>query len=575
MVVDFSMRKTDLLKFGTAILFSVFSVFLSEFIPIRIDLTEDKRFSLSNSTLKLIEKVEDPMLFSIYLEGDFPAGFQRLKFETIRMLEEFRAKNPDIEYALINPSENPNSQARRDTYTQLRNAGLSAIQIKVEESDGIREQQIFPGAIVSFRDNEWPISLLLEQFASNSDAQINASIQNLEYTLASAIKGLTKTHRSSIGILQGHDELSPVETASLELSLSKSYDIEHFNLREFPIDSINGEPDLNKQIILLNSFDLIILAKPRQRFSELDIWLIDQYLMNNGKGIWSLDAVYADMDSLSYSPEFLAYPILDRINLSDPLFNYGVRINTSLIQDMVCATLNDRKSIIPWLYFPLILPQTDHPIGKNLNAIKLEFATAMDSIRAIGVRKTPLLFTSPYSRRQSMPGRVSLATLYNEPDQSKFVDKSLITAILLEGALPSFYANRILQKTNFQSPPKKASNAKLLVISDGDFIKNQRNLVRSDIPRGSPLPLGYDQFTQRQYGNSDFILNAIDYMLDIDGLIEVRGREVALRLLDMQRINRQKKTLIGINILAPIALILIFGLLYRMVRKQRFSKFSR
>lgn len=569
------MRKIDLLKFGTVLLFSILSVFLSEFIPIRIDLTQDKRFSLSHSTLKLIEKVEDPMLFSIYLEGDFPAGFQRLKFETTRMLEEFRAKNPNIQYVLIDPSENPNSKARRDTYTQLRNAGLSAIQIKVEESDGVREQQIFPGAIVSFRDNEWPISLLLEQFMSNPDAQINASIQNLEYTLASAIKGLTKTYRPSIAILQGHNELSPIETASLELSLSKSYDIDHFNLREFPIDTITGEPDLNKQVILLNSFDLIILAKPRQRFSELDIWLIDQYLMNNGKGIFMLDAVYADMDSLSYSPEFLAYPILNRINLSDPLFNYGVRINTSLIQDMVCATLNDRKSIIPWLYFPLILPQTNHPIGKNLNAIKLEFATAMDSIRSPGVRKTPLLFTSPYSRRQSMPGRVSLATLYNEPDQSKFVDKSLITAILLEGALPSFYANRILQNTDFKNPPKKASNAKLLVISDGDFIRNQRNLVRSDIPRGSPLPLGFDQFTQRQYGNSDFILNAIDYMLDSEGLIEVRGREVALRLLDMQRINRHKNYLIGLNGFGPIILILIFGLLYKIIRKQRFSKFSR
>ena len=565
----------DLIKYGLTLILCICAILFSQFSSLRIDLTQDKRFSLSESTLNLISDVKDPMLFSIYLAGDFPSGFQRLSSETQRMLDEFQARNSNIQFILINPSENPDPQARRDTYTQLRNAGLSAIQIKVKESDGVREQQIFPGCIISYKDNEWSVSLLMEQFGTNPQAQINASIQNLEYTLASAIRGLTRTHRPRIGILTGHDELTPIETASIELSLSKSYDIERFNLREFPTDSVDGEPDLNKQVFLLNSFDLIILAKPRKTFSELDRWLIDQYLMNNGRGIIMLDAVHAEMDSLSYSPEFLAYPILEKINLNDPLFNYGVRINTNLVQDMVCASLNDRKSVLPWLYFPILLPQTDHPIAKNLNAIKMEFATSMDIIKTPGVSQTPLLFTSPYSRKQATPGRVSLATLYNEPIKSKLVDKKLITAILLEGALPSFYANRIVPKRNLIPPPDKATDAKLLVISDGDFIRNQRNLIRSDIPRGAPLPLGFDQFTQRQYGNSDFILNSIDYMLDGKGLIAVRGREVVLRLLDMQKINEHRNILIILNAIGPIATILIMGFFYKTIRRYQFSKISK
>ena len=569
------MKKIDLIRFFIILFFSILAFCMSTFLPFRIDLTQDKRFSLNTSTIKLLKNIQDPMLFTIYLDGDFPSGFQRLKLESLRLLEEFRAENPNIKYILVNPSENSDSQARRDTYTQLKNSGLSAIQIKVEEQDGVKEQQIFPGAIVSYQDKEWPVSLLMDQFASNPEAQINASIQNLEYSLATSVKGLTDNYRRSIGILHGHDELKPIETASLELSLSKSYDVEHFNLREFPIDTITGEPDLSKQVMQLNSFDLIILAKPKMYFSDLDRWLIDQYLMNDGKCILMLDAIYAEMDSLSYSPDFLAYPIISDLNLEDPLFSYGVRINTRLIQDMVCASLNDRKSILPWVYFPLLLPQTDHPIAKNLNAIKMEFATSIDSVRVPGVKKTPLLFTSPYSRSQPMPGKVSLSTLYNKPTQSKFQEKGLITAILLEDSIPSFYANRIAPKTSFRTPPAKANNAKLLVISDGDFIRNQRNLIRSDIPRGAPLPLGFDQFTQQQFGNSDFIQNAIDYMLDSKGLIYVRGREVTLRLLDSQKIEKNKNLIIGTNLIAPAGVILIFGIIFRILRKKRFVKFSK
>ncbi|NDD48049.1 MAG: hypothetical protein EBZ31_06850, partial [Flavobacteriia bacterium] len=265
-----STRSKDLLQWLGMAALVVAAVAVSQFSFFRLDLTEDQRFSLNESTEALIDQVEDPLLITLYLDGDFPTGFQRLKEETRRMLDEFRARNGNIQYVFINPSENPDPQARRDTYQQLRNAGLNAIQIEVQEADGVKQQQIFPGAIATYRDREWSIALLLEQFATAPEAQINASIQNLEYTLASALKGLTASHRPSIALLDGHGELSPVETASLEASLAKGYDVERFNLREFPVDSVSGQPDLTLQVRRLNSFDLVLLAKPRASFSDLD-----------------------------------------------------------------------------------------------------------------------------------------------------------------------------------------------------------------------------------------------------------------------------------------------------------------
>ncbi|MFZ9756256.1 MAG: Gldg family protein, partial [Bacteroidia bacterium] len=377
-------------------------VFLSTWRPVylRLDLTQDQRFSLNEATEALIDQVEEPLLITVYLDGEFPAGFQRLQAETLRLLDEFRARNRNIRYELINPSENPDAQVRRDTYTQLRNLGLGAIQLEVQEADGVKTQQVFPGAVVSYAERQWPVSLLLEQFAQAPEAQINGSIQNLEYAMASAFRGLLQTERKRVALIEGHGELEAVQTAALELNLRKSYDVYRFNLREFPIDSTTGEPSLTMQVRRLNSFDGIIMAKPREAFNDLDRWLLDQYLMNNGRAIWMIEAVHAEMDSLSYAPEFLAYPILDYVGLDGPLFTYGARVNTSLAADLVCAGVNDQRSVRPWVYFPLMLPQSEHPIVKNLNAVRYEFGATMDTIRVPGVRKTVLLQTSPYSRRR-------------------------------------------------------------------------------------------------------------------------------------------------------------------------------
>jgi ABC-2 type transport system permease protein len=539
---------------------------------LRLDLTADQRYSLSDATEELLTQVKEPLLVTVYLDGDFPSGFQRLQAETIRLLDEFRARNGKVRYELINPSENSDPQVRRDTYTQLQNLGLGAIQLEIQEADGVKTQQIFPGAVVSYNERQWPVSLLMEQFAQAPEAQINASIQNLEYALAAALRGLIQTERKRVAFIEGHGELAAIQTAALELNLRKSYEVTRFNMRELPIDSITGQPSIAMQALRLNSFDGIIMAKPRESFTELDRWLLDQYLMNNGRAVWMIEAVHAEMDSLSFASEFLAYPQLDFIGLNGLLFTYGARVNTALATDLVCAGINDQRSVRPWIYFPLMLPQSEHPIVKNLNAVRYEFGSTLDTIRVPGVQKTILLQTSPYSRRRPAPTQVSLAELYNEPIRSLFNEGPLATALLLEGPLPSYYANRMVPKTELPAPPLAAKDAKLLIIGDGDVGKNQRNIIRNDIPRGAPLPLGYDQYTGQQFGNSDFLLNAMDYLLEGNGLISVRGRDVSLRLLDRPKVDERAAFFQGLNSLAPIALVLLLHALYRKLRQRRFGR---
>ena len=562
------------LRTALPIALALAAVALSTFRPIflRLDLTADQRYSLSDATEDLLSQVKEPLLVTVYLEGDFPSGFQRLQAETIRLLDEFRARNGKVRYELINPSENSNPQVRRDTYTQLQNLGLGAIQLEIQEADGVKTQQIFPGAVVSYNERQWPVSLLLEQFAQAPEAQINASIQNLEYSLAAALRGLIQTERKRVAFIEGHGELAAIQTAALELNLRKSYEVTRFNMRELPIDSSTGEPSIAMQALRLNSFDGIVMAKPRESFTELDRWLLDQYLMNNGRAVWMIEAVHAEMDSLSFASEFLAYPQLDFIGLNGLLFTYGARVNTSLATDLVCAGINDQRSVRPWIYFPLMLPQSEHPIVKNLNAVRYEFGTTLDTIRVPGVQKTILLQTSPYSRRRPAPTQVSLAELYNEPIRSLFNEGPLATALLLEGPLPSYYANRMVPKTELPAPPLVAKDAKLLIIGDGDVGKNQRNIIRNDIPRGAPLPLGYDQYTGQQFGNSDFLLNAMDYLLEGNGLISVRGRDVSLRLLDRPKVDERAVFFQSLNSVAPIALVLMLHALYRKLRQRRFGR---
>lgn len=540
----------------------------------RIDLTTENRFSLSDATIDLLESFDDVMYIKVYLEGDFPADFQRLQRETRQMLDEFRAYNNKIEYEFIDPTASEDSKINQDVFEQLQYKGLKYYELRVNEKGGNKTQRVFPGALVTYGEKEVPVQLLINQLGVMPQAQVNASVQNLEYTLANTIRGLVRQRKPLIGFLQGHDELDLKYVADFARVLSENYSVDKFNIRKFKSDSTGQDLSIQQQQRRLNRFDGLIIAKPQKAFNDLDKFLLDQYLMTGGKVLWLVDAIHANMDSLSERSQFISYPIYDRLNIQDMLFRYGVRINTNIVQDLVAGGVADRQGIYPWVYFPMIMPKSKNPITKDLSGIKMEFPSSIDTIIAKGVKKTFLLRSSKYSNVVATPHMVRLQTLYEPPAENRFKAKDVPLAVLLEGKFESAFKNRIKPKSNGQEMPnvvEESVSTQMLVVADGDIIKNQLNIVNPNIPKGAPLPLGFDQFTQAQYGNKDFLLNAVDYMLDESGLIDIRSRELKIRLLDVNRINSNKLFWQLLNTVVPILLIFLFGAVYIFLRKRKYA----
>lgn len=562
----------DLIQFLVLALIIIAVNVISSFVFGRYDATTEKRFTLHPATLKIVESIEERILIRVYLEGDFNSGFQRLSKETKQILDEFRAYNQNIEYEFIDPNGYDNPQQNRELKKQLADYGVQPTVVE-DFKDGEKiQKEVYPGAVI-FQGNEViPISLLKSQIATNSEVQINNSVQNLEYAFANVFRQLQVTNKKTIGFVSGHGELDDKFIADIALRLSAYYSVSRFNMREF---SDTVEFNLSEQQRNINRFDAIVIAKPKAKFTDLDKLLIDQYIMTGGKVLWFVDPVEANMDSLSFKSEFIAYPIMDQLNLTDMLFKYGVRVNTNLVEDMVSAGVNDRRNVHPWVYFPMIMPIEKHPIVKNLNAVKLEFASTLDTIITPGIKKTFLLKTSPYTRVVPSPHRVSLATLYEKPNPALFPKKHVPVAVLLEGKFDSYFKNRIAPTSQLDANYKfveKGVETQMIVVADGDAVKNQVNLVNPNIPKGTPLPLGYDQFTGVEYGNKDFVLNAMDYLLDDSGLINVRSRELQIRLLDKNKIQKEKLYWQILTTLAPVLLVLLSGGVYVLVRRKRFTK---
>lgn len=569
-----SRRVRDLVSFLviTAILIVLNVIVSLKFF--RIDLTTENRYSLSDATIELLESFNDVLYVKIYLEGEFPADFQRLQRETRQMLDEFRAYNGKIEYEFIDPAGSEDSKVNQDVFEQLQYKGLKYYELRVNEKGGNKTQRVFPGALMSYGDSEVPVQLLIDQLGVQPQAQINASVQNLEYALANAIRGLVRQRKPLIGFLTGHDELDVKYVADFARGLGENYRIDKFNIRKFKSDSTGEDLSVGQQQIRLNRFDGIIVAKPQKAFNDLDKYLLDQYLMQGGKVMWLVDAIHANMDSLSERPQFISYPIYDRLNIQDMLFRYGVRINTNIVQDLVCGGVSDRRSINPWVYFPMVMPLVKHPISKDISGVKLEFPSSVDTIIAKGVKKTFLLRSSKYSNVVATPHMVRLQTLYEQPSEDRFKSQGVPMAVLLEGKFESAFKNRIAPKANNEDLPKlleESRSTQMMVVADGDIIKNQLNILNPNIPKGTPLPLGFDQFTGAQYGNKDFLLNAVDYMLDDSGLIDIRSRELKIRLLDVNRIQSDKLIWQLINTLVPVLIIILCGVVYIFFRKRKYA----
>ena len=577
-----NLKKNQIFAFLITVAIVVLVNVIGSYVFTRFDLTSEKRYTLSPTTKEILNGLDDYVYFKVYLDGDFPAGFKKLRRETKEMLDEFRAYSKFIDYEFINPSESVDPKERNEFYKQLYQSGLNPTDMVVKNSDGSSKQMvIWPGALVSYRNNtEIAIDLLENQIGQSSEEALNASMQNLEFRLVDAVKKVTRQMKPNIAFIEGHGELGEQDVYDITQSLSQNYNVVRLEINGKIDALIHRTQDEDREVKAFPSYDAIIIAKPTMAFDEKDKFLIDQYIMHGGKVLWLVEPVYATMDSLQSQESTIG--IEQDLNLDDMLFKYGVRLNRDLLLDLTCAALPVRTGqmagqaqleFFRWYYFPLLQAASDHPMVRNMNSIKADFVSSMDATTsANGIEQIPLLKTSNYTKVSGVPVFITLAMLRQTPDQRMFATKGKNVAYLLKGSFESLYANRIPQEivddqaTDFMEESKPTA---MIVVADGDIIRNQ-----IDIRTRRPLPLGFDQFTQNTYANKEFIENAISYLVDGDGLIDIRSRELKVRLLDPTKVNQDGVKWQLINTLIPILLIVALGFVMAALRKVKYSKKS-
>jgi len=567
-----NIRKRNIIQLGLAIVLIILVNIIASFIFTRFDLTAEKRYTLSKATKQILKKLDDVVFFKVYLEGDLPPGFRRLSNETREMLNEFRAYSDNIQYEFVDPSSNPNTKERNDAYRLLVERGLQPTDLRTTKKGQSSQLIIFPGTIVTFKGREVPAQLLMTQLGQDPNKVLNNSIQALEYNLASAIQKLTTTIKPRIAFIEGQGELSQSETFDFQNTLSEYYNVERIKINHkvnslalrMKTDSVHDQ--------LINKFQAIIIAKPTKPFDEKDKFLIDQFIMRGGKVLWVIDPVFASMDSLAKYSSTMG--IVNETNLTDQLYNYGVRLNNNLVLDLNANQIviktgqvgnQPQLDYFPFYYFPLLVPYQKNPIVNGLNLIKTEFVSSLDTVPVPGVKSTYLLSTSPYSRIVNAPAYIDLEILKKEPDPAMYNRGRQPVAVLLEGVFTSAYLFRIppeLEQNVDLGYRNKSNPTKMIVIADGDVVKNQ-----FEVSQGYPLPLGYDQWTRQTFGNKDFVMNAINYLCDDSGLITVRSRELKLRMLDSAKVTSNRLFWQLLNILLPVVLVLVFGLIKFRIRK--------
>lgn len=538
-----------------ALIFLLIINFVSKNYYHRFDLTQDKRYSLSKTTNDLLKTINQPISIQIYLEGDFPSDFKRLQTETRQLLKEFKSVNNKIVFRFINPLS-----SKSLTQKLIKN-GLTPSRMTIQENGSISEKVIFPWAHISYKNKEEKVNLLANSQSATQDQQINDAISKLEYAFANALSKIIKNKKQSIAVLKGNGELNDIYLDSFLRSLSGSY-----NLARFTLDSVATNPQKTLQELQL--FDLAIIAKPTIEFTEAEKYTLDQYAMNNGKIMWLIDNVIADLDSLNTQQgEMLAYP--RSLNLTDLLFSYGVRVNYDLVADLYSAkirlaagNIGDKKQFqnFDWPYYPLITSRNEHLITKNINPVQLKFTTAMDTLKN-GISKTVLLRSSLLSKKVGVPRLVSLNEI-NTKNNSEFKQGSQILGVLLEGTFKSAYKDRV-KPFKIKNIKDHSSPNAMLVISDGDIIANQ-------VYQNKPIDLNTNYLTGEQFGNKEFLINAVNYLLDNKGLLKLRSKSIKLRFLDKNRVIVEAGYWKVLNVLAPLIILLLFGLGFNYYRKYKY-----
>ena len=523
----------------------------------RLDLTSDKRYTLSETTLNALKNVKEPINIDIFLDGEFPAAFKRLQNETYQLLEEYKAYNSNIIFKFNNP--NGDASNAEQFASELIGLGFTPTNINQNVKGKKELIQIFPWAIANIGEKSVRVPLLVNNYGNKPEENINKSVQLLEYAFTDAITKLTSVKKKKIAILKGNGEISDKYMSDLLLNAK-----EYYALGEFNLDSLTN--DLPKTLANLKRFDMALIVKPTQAFSDEEKYILDQYVMQGGKTMWLMDNVTIDLDSLhNQDRQSVAFP--RDLNLDDMFFKYGVRINPTLIQDLLSTPVTAQSPTgedfpIDWLYSPVVRSEENHPINKNINLVKLEFANQMDTLKN-GIKKTVLLKSSEKSKAVGAPLLVNLNQFMEDLDESKFNQGNQIIGTLLEGKFTSAFNNRV-------KPFKISDNkdhgvaTKMIVIADGD-------IVNYTYINKKPVENSYDQWTQQTYGNKDFLINSINYLLDDNGLINIRSKNVELPLLDERKVAEKYTSSQMVTVGIPIVLLVVFGFVFTFLRKRKYQ----
>lgn len=574
-----------------ALVLVVFNFMANEFY-FRLDLTKEKRYTLSPSSEGLLNKLDDDLYVTIFLNGDLPIEYKQLQSATRDILNEYRlASDGKIKFDFEDILADKNIKEKEAILKDIFQKGLQIEQPDVRPDEAPTQKYILPSGIVFYKGKEYPINLLKRQFGKSLEVEINNSIELLEYEIGTAIRKGLSGKSIKVALSSGHGELSSTQTADIANSLSEFYSLDRINLnltdsncyKNFASDVVNNPQKSVFSILVeglinqLKSYKSLIIAKPTLEFTEPEKYILDQYVMNGGKIIFLVENLLAEMDSVAKYGQVMT--VNHSHNLDDILFQYGVKVKPNLVQDIQCHGIpainqqTNRPGFWPWIFYPLFSAVDDNPVSRNLENVWGRYCSTIDTTSRKTLKKTVLLRSSPQSRVAANPVLISLDILKNRQDPSNFRNGNQISAVLVEGEFISPFRYRDGVKRSFDLPfSESIEQNSMIVISDGDLIRNQ---VSSD---GRVYPLGYDKFASKQFStpvefaNKKFFLNCVDYLCDENNLIEVRSKEVILRLLDKSKLKNEKLFWQSFNMILPILIILIFGFVNSFYRKRRWAR---
>lgn len=573
-------KKNTLLGLVVALVIVLVINILSSFLFFRIDLTKDKRHSLSPSTIEILKNLEDKVYIRVYLKGkDQPADYQLFAKQVEQMLQDFRSYSKNVYFEFIDPLESKTNEEVNSILGEFLKKGLEPIPISREDANGYSTHMVIPGAIISYRNHEYPARLVVAD-PSGSD-WLQYSIEELEYNLVSPIRRLIKTEKPSVAFLDGHGELDFWNTCWTAMQLQRFYNVSRITL-DGKINTLRhiSVADSANQTLKLgeNKYDVLIVAQPTQPFKEYDKYIIDQFIMRGGKVLWLIDNTTASLDSLQSTPEFFATPRALYIN--DLFFTYGVRINPNLIQDLSCTPIPQQVSMIgdqpqyKFMAFPYcldIVNFSDHPIVRNIKEIKSDFAGTIDLVgNSENLQKTVLMTSSERSKLVPTPSIVTLKVGLTKPNMQEYAFRNLPVAVLVEGEFKSAFKGILpiefdtIKELDYR---EKSVPTRQIFVSDGDIIRNP-----FDRKRNQPYPAGYDIYTRTMYDNTQFIVNCVNYLCADDDLLQLRAKNFKIGSLNNDVVRKHKTLLSVLNICIPLLLVIIMGIVLIIMRKVKFSK---